>query len=99
MGGKLNSEYLYIKVKYKTMSEEIRKMIDKFKKFKQFVNENNEKRYYHYYGHTIMSVKNGGVFVNKIKDGIDGTPAKKEDYIEFKNYKEAEDYINSLYNY
>lgn len=41
-GGKFNSLYLYIKKKYKTMSEDIRKMIDKVKNFKQFINENNE---------------------------------------------------------
>ena len=60
----------------------------------------NDKRYSSYYGHTIMSVKNGGVYVNKIKNEIDGTPAKKQDWTqEFQNTKEAENYINNLYNY
>lgn len=44
MGGIFNYEYLYIKIK--TMSEDIRKMIDKVKNFKQFINENNETTQY-----------------------------------------------------
>lgn len=38
MGGYFKFGYLYINIK--TMSEDIRKMIDKVKNFKQFVNEN-----------------------------------------------------------
>jgi hypothetical protein len=44
LGGIFNYEYLYIKIK--TMSEDIRKMIDKVKNFKQFINENNETTQY-----------------------------------------------------
>jgi hypothetical protein len=57
-----------------------------------------ETGYYHFFGHTIK-VSDEGVFVNKIKDERDGTPAKKEDYIRFNNSSEAHAYIDSLYNY
>ena len=39
-GGNFNSEYLYKDKKHITMSEDIRKMIDKVKNFNQFINEN-----------------------------------------------------------